>query len=166
MKNLFTVLFIVLTMPLAKSQDHEHNVGVKRGATSAVTYRYLKNPHQPVEFILSLDDPGLKLTVLKESFDPKIIGKSDNLMFVKGYGGHVGYTYRKSYNFFWRTYELPNREFSPFLGVDIYIALEYHVMSIPVIFGIDYNPYFEFSNNQFFRMDLFNLSFNLRYAFN
>jgi hypothetical protein len=88
------------------------------------------------------------------------------LNFLYGFGGHIGFFYSDNYRPFGlsRIY-YPGRRFSPVLGVDAYTGLEYRMESIPIVFGIDYKPFFEFSLYQYFKLQLWDFAFSARYRF-
>jgi hypothetical protein len=77
----------------------------------------------------------------------------------------MGFTNSQSYEHLFRTVYNPDRKFSPLLGLDGYLGMEYHFPGIPVQVGIDYKPFFEFSLYQYFQMSAWDLAFTLKYKF-
>jgi hypothetical protein len=164
MKYLITTL-IVLVSVQAAGQDFSRSVGIRGGINSGVTYRQFLNPELAYEGLLSFRQRGLQFTILREHFRPAMWQVSDGFFFGYGYGGHLGFTNSHTYTFLNRHFHYARRKFSPLIGIDGYLGIEYQFPGIPVQVGLDYKPFLEMSLHQFFRMSAWDVAFSLKYTF-
>ena len=167
MKNLyFLFTFLLLAAPgtPVEAQNITRNAGFRGGQTSGFTLRNYFDESNAIEGILSFRKQGLQVTGLKQFIIPKFHEYSENIFMVWGYGAHAGTTYSNSWDFAASSYYGPKR-FSPVVGIDGYISLEYRIREFPLVVGIDYKPFFELSATRYFSMSLWDLGFCLSYAF-
>jgi hypothetical protein len=64
-----------------------------------------------------------------------------------------------------RTYVLDEKQFTPLLGVDGGVGLEYRFAEFPVVMAVDWRPYFEYSTTQIFSIYLQSVGLSLKYRF-
>ena len=64
-----------------------------------------------------------------------------------------------------RTYELEDFRFTPLLGLDGLIGLEYRFPEFPLLISVDAKPYFEYSTIQIFSIYLQSIGFSIKYRF-
>ena len=107
----------------------------------------------------------MTITVLKEYFQPLSGRVSDNLFFEYGFGAHAGFRNIKKYKVFHRTYILEERTFTPLLGIDGLVGLEYRFPEFPFVISVDAKPYFEYSVIQIFSIYLHSIGVSLKYKF-
>jgi hypothetical protein len=164
---LLTLVGIVLLYPFQQlfAQDASYSVGLRGGATSGITLRQYTKDNNGLEGILSFTSNSFKVTFLKEKYTPSNINFSDHFYFVKGVGGHAGYTNTDHYTFLWHTYyNKGGNTYVPSIGMDAVAGLEYRMVIFPLIFGIDWKPYFEFSTFQIFHMNIWDIGFYAKFS--
>jgi hypothetical protein len=154
----------LLTVPL-KAQHYTRDVGARAGAYPAICYRQYTDDNGYSEVMASLTRNAIRVTYLKEYARPALQRFSPDLAFVYGFGAHSGFNRINQYNILNRTYFYDRYRYSPLLGIDGYLGLEYRFPGLPVIVGIDVKPFFEYSVNQFFTINLFDTSLILKIKF-
>lgn len=159
---IITLLFISVQ---ASGQDFMKSAGIRGGLTSGISFRGYLNPELAYEGLLSFRGNGLQFTVLRQHFEPALWQINDGFFVSYGYGGHLGFTNSHTYWHLFRTVHQENKKFSPLLGLDGYLGIEYHFMGIPVQVGLDYKPFFEFSLYQYFQLSVWDFAFTLKYIF-
>lgn len=157
-----TLLIISLS---ASGQDFMHSAGIRGGISSGLTYRAYLNPELAYEGLMSFRGTGIQFTLLRQKFEPALWQLSDGFFVSYGYGGHIGFTNDYSYEHIFRTVHRPDRQFSPLIGMDGYLGIEYHFPGIPVQVGIDFKPYFEMNLYQWFQMNVWDMAFTMKYKF-
>jgi hypothetical protein len=163
MKNL---VFIILMFSLpVNAQNYFKAAGIRGGISSGFTYRQFLEPDLAYEGLLSFRKGGIQFSVLRQRFQPTHWKISEDFFFVYGYGGHVGFTYTDTYKFIFREYYHSDKRFSPLIGMDGYLGLEYHFPALPVQIGLDYLPFFELSVFEFFQVSIWDIAFNIKYTF-
>ncbi|MCK4919764.1 MAG: hypothetical protein KAS71_01885 [Bacteroidales bacterium] len=167
MKNLFSI--IILSFLLTSSvlgQNILREGGLRGGQTSGFTYRHYINEYLSYESILSFRKSGMQVTLLRQLHEQEsIIDIGYNFHFLYGMGGHAGFFFTDKYSSLGYENYYSQKIFSPVIGIDAYAAIEYHLNSYPLIFGIDYKPFFELSVYQFFNMSIWDTSFTIKYRF-
>ncbi|HEX2394823.1 MAG TPA: hypothetical protein VHI78_05715, partial [Bacteroidales bacterium] len=108
---------------------------------------------------------GAKITILKEHTMPALGHLSENIFFIYGYGAHAGFRYADRYRVLNRTYGLDEYRFMPLLGLDGLVGLEYRFPEFPVMVGLDFKPYFEYSSIQIFNVYLNSIGISIKYRF-
>jgi hypothetical protein len=139
----------LLTVPL-KAQHYTRDVGARAGAYPAICYRQYTDDNGYSEVMASLTRNAIRVTYLKEYARPALQRFSPDLAFVYGFGAHSGFNRINQYNILNRTYFYDRYRYSPLLGI---------------IVGIDVKPFFEYSVNQFFTINLFDTSLILKIKF-
>lgn len=163
MRNLvFLLLFFSLTV---HAQDNFRAAGLRGGYSSGFTYRQHLEPELAYEGLLSFRQGGLQFTVLREHVQPVFLEVSDGLFLTWGYGGHMGFNYTDHYHAMFNEYYYYDKRFSPLIGVDGYVSVEYRIHEVPVQFGLDLKPFFEFSVFEFFRIVPWDFAFTVKYLF-
>lgn len=167
MKYIFTlVLFILIKVSFA--QEAVNSVGVRVGGGNGFSYKYIEDMHLGFEGIAGYRDHGFQLTGLIEQYKPVMTDRIDNLLFFTGFGAHAGYirekeTFCVSENNECVLYE--DYRTHVVGGFDGIVGFEYHFHTVPVGISLDYKPYVEFFGPKFFRIDLWNFAFSVRYNF-
>jgi hypothetical protein len=163
MKKLF-YLILLFSLPAA-AQDYSRAAGLRGGLSSGFTYRQHLEPEIAYEGMLSFRQGGMQFTVLRENIRPAMFEFSDDFFFTFGYGGHLGFNYTDHYIIMFQEYNYYGKRFSPLIGVDGYVGLEYRIPVIPLQVGMDLKPFFEFSMFEFFRLVPWDFAFNIKYIF-
>lgn len=165
--NKFLLIIFVLSLPtVVNSQANIREVGFRTGASAGLTYRQYLSENQSFEVLLSFRNEGLQLTLLRQMHENVLYSFADNFYLLYGYGGHAGYNFTDRFrSAFWNDIYYRNRKLSPLIGADGYAAIEYRIKSIPLTIALDFKPYFEVSLYQYFRLQLWDLGFALKYRF-
>lgn len=166
-KILVLILFNMLIPLLCFSQNFTREAGIRGGVTSGIVYRQFLNEYLSYQGILSFRKNGIQFTLLRQIHEVNpALNLNADFRFLYGYGGHAGIFYSDKYHpFGFKEFYYPERKLSPLIGIDAYAGLEYHLDTYPIVFGVDYKPFFEFSLYQFFRLQIWDLAFNIRYKF-
>ena len=164
MKHLILITLLLLSIPVL-AQEYKRTVGIRAGVNSGVTYRQFIDPTLAYEGILSFRNKGLQVTFLRQRFEPAFWRVSDGFFLTYGYGGHVGFTNTHSYQFLNRNFHYANSKFSPLIGMDGYLGIEYHFPGLPMQVGIDFKPFLELSLYEFYHMSVWDAAFTLKYTF-
>ncbi|MBN1415557.1 MAG: hypothetical protein JW973_10690 [Bacteroidales bacterium] len=158
------VLLFLLSFQL-KAQHYTRDAGFRAGTFSAVCYRQYLNDNKHWEIMAGLKRNAIRVTYMREYVQPALHKHSPNLFFIYGFGVHTGISRMDYYRVFTRTYYYDDYRYSPVIGMDGYLGLEYRFSELPFIIGIDFKPFFEFSTTQFFNLILFDSAFILKYKF-
>ncbi len=158
------ILFSIITCGI-KAQNYTRDCGLRFGETFSVSYRQFFDEGEAMSAMVSVGRRGLSFTVLKEYAQPAFGHFADNITFVYGFGAHAGFRYSDQYIIFNRTYKMDDYRFMPQFGIDGYLALEYAFHEFPFIMGVDFKPYFEYSNIEIFRINLSGFGLNIKYRF-
>jgi hypothetical protein len=145
------------------AQVRNTSVGVRSAYSYGVCFRINSDEKNAAEALLSFRDRGIQFTVLSEKFVPALTRYSDHFILGCGYGGHLGYTRwfsRHEYKDEMISYS--NRS-SPLLGIDAMLSLEYQFFKMPFITGIDFKPFAELGGKHFFRLNLWDFGFTVKY---
>lgn len=165
MKHLLLILISLICMLPCKSQNYTRDAGFRFGGLTSINYRQYNNDTEAFGLMASLTWRSIRLGAMKEYFKPAMMQFSNNINFVYGYGAHVGLIYANSYKLFFKTYHLDEWQLSPLFGIDGLIGLEYNLGDLPVLIGIDFKPFFEFSTTRIFYIFLNDASISLKYKF-
>jgi len=156
---------LIFSFGATHAQDYMKAAGLRGGLTSGLTYRQFLDPELAYEAILSGRLGGLQFTILRQHFQPALWKIADDFFVTYGYGGHVGWTYTNTYHFMFRDYYHEKKKFSPLVGMDGYLGLEYHFPTIPLQAGLDFKPFFEITLYELVRMSVWDVAFTLKYKF-
>ena len=166
MKHLALIAFFTASAFMLNAQNYTREAGIRGGLTSGFTYRQYLSPYLSYQGILSFRQGGSQLTILRQIHEPEPNEFIENLFLVYGFGLHAGFYFTDKYRSIWNyDYYYSHQVFSPVFGINGYIGAEYLFVTVPLIFGVNYKPYFEFSSRQFFDMRLWDLAFSVSYRF-
>ena len=168
MKLLTTTVFIILSTALF-AQIRSTSVGLRAGGVSGISVKYIDDDLRGVEVIAGAQENGFRLVGLVQKYTPIATSRLSNFYMFTGFGAHSGYiryheTHAKTVEdqlYFSNYYKA-----TPIFGGDFIVGVEYHFETIPLLFSVDYKPYFQLFGEHKFRMDLWDLGFTFRYAFN
>ncbi len=163
MRN-FVFLILLFSLPV-HAQNYFRAAGIRGGLSSGFTYRQYLDPELAYEGLLSFRKGGLQLTVLREHIQPALFEFSEDFYFTYGYGAHIGFNYTDNYFFMFHEYYYYKKRFSPLIGLDGCLGIEYRIPTIPIQIGLDFKPFFEFSMFEFFRIVPWDFAFSIKYIF-
>lgn len=167
MKKILLLLFLGAIFQVTFSQNFNREAGIRAGITSGFTYRMYLDDYLSYESILSFRRSGMQVSLLRQIHEEgSFLDQGNKLHFIYGLGGHLGFFFTDRYKSFgYNSLNYPQKKFTPVIGIDAYAAMEYRFDSFPIVLGMDYKPFFEFSMYQFFKMRLWDLAFTLKYRF-
>lgn len=165
MKKLFQLFVFLLFISGLNGQENNYAVGLRGGYTHGVIFRQYLSDNSGYLGIASGFNHEVKFTLIKEVYSKKDLAFFNNVTVVKGFGGHVGINEADNFSIFGQTYKTKNKSVSPVLGIDGLIGAEYKIAGLPIILGLDYKPYFEFSTIKYFNIQIWDVGFYVMYTF-
>jgi len=164
MKHIFFI--ILLCFPIkALAQMEVKEVGIRLGYTSGVTFRVNLEDELSYEGQLGYRDHGGIFTVLRQQHLEMGMDRFGNWDFLYGLGAHIGFYFTDSYRIFFREVYFGHEVFTPVVGFDGYVGIEYQLVEAPVSFGISYQPFVEMSLKQLFGVNFWDFGFTVKYRF-
>ena len=166
MKKLFTIYFILLGT-FVFSQSENTSIGLRGGGVSGFTIKMVDYDLKAFELILGYQKGGVRLVGLIEKLKPIREDRIGGLYIISGIGAHAGYIsyneelYRINGGINYYSYQ---KKYSPIIGADLLIGIEYHFESVPFNISLDYKPYMEFFGEKTFKIDFWDIGFSLRYS--
>lgn len=167
MKRLLLILTIILSAQLGFAQQYEQAIGIRGGRSSGFEYRAYANETLSYKVLLSTRKRGLQLTGMKEFHQHGLFDFSDQLVFIYGFGAHLGFEKWNAYDpndEFYQPYNYQSRT-GPIAGLDGLAAVEYTLRDVPLNFGIEAKPYFNLFGKNFFQLYPFDFAFTIKYLF-
>jgi hypothetical protein len=164
MRSKLLVFGLFLT-GLVNAQNYTRDAGIRLGDYFSATYRQFIEEDEAVEGMLFFGRQGASITILKEYFQPTLGHISEYLYFQYGYGAHLGFRYTDHYKVMNRTYALNEYRFTPLLGINGLVGLEYRFPAFPFVVSVDLKPYFEYSTIQIFSIYLQSAGISIKYKF-
>jgi hypothetical protein len=147
------------------AQNFTRDAGVRLGDFFSATCRQYIEEDQALEGMFFVGRHGMTFTVLKEHFKPALGHISEYLYLQYGYGAHFGFRYADHYKVLNRTYQLEDYKFTPLLGIDGFIGIQYQFPEFPFLVSIDLKPYFEYSTIEIFSIYLQSAGISVKYKF-
>jgi hypothetical protein len=167
MKRFLLSCWLVTSALTLAAQDYEGAVGLRGGVSSGITYKIVLNDERAFEGIFSFRRRGIQLTGLVLNHQPFLFKVSDKIFAYHGMGVHVGYYGRGRcrHNTNSRHECDYSRDFSPSIGIDGMLGVEYRILKIPLILAVDYKPYIDVFGQQFFYSNFYDFAFAAKYTF-
>lgn len=165
MRNFYIIIFLLCLSPAAFSQFYNKEIGIRGGYSSGITFRVNLEESLSYEAQLVYRDYGGMFTVLRQQRTEIGMDRMGNWEFLYGMGLHAGFYFTDTYKIFGKEYYYGRDIFSPVLGMDGYLGIDYRLVDIPMSFGISYQPFVEMSLMQVFGINLWDFGFHVRYMF-
>ena len=169
MKKLyFTIITVFLITSSAAGQYGTRQAGLRLGYRGGIFYQVTQEAgtaEMGYNALLSFNNNGLQITGLKVIYETTISSISDNLYFAWGYGGHAGFIYTDHVEYFGESYYYKGDRFSPLIGADGWLALEYRIREIPLNVSLNLKPFVEITIPAFVRIVPFDFAFSVAYVF-
>ena len=165
MRKLYTIIILLCLSPVAFSQFYNKEVGIRGGYSSGITFRINLEEKLSYEAQLNYRDHGATFTVFRQQHHEIGMDRIGNWEFIYGFGIHAGFYYTDTYKIFYREIYFGKEYFTPVLGMDGYLGIDYKLVDIPMSFGVSYQPYAELSLKQVFGINLWDFGFHVRYMF-
>lgn len=167
MKKLYLTVLVGLIVTTSWAQ-YDRSAGVRLGSSSGFTFKKFIHEEEAFELLLSGRNDGLQLTGTYQFHKPLNFNFSDRFYLNYGAGGHFGYESRRRIlhqtDPFGRQFINDNhKEFT--MGVDGIIGIEYRWLKVPITFGLDIKPYFDFIGMRTARFRFWDSAITARYIF-
>jgi hypothetical protein len=165
MKKIYIIIFLLCLAPAAFAQFYNKEVGLRGGYSSGITFRVNLEESLSYEAQLNYRDRGGIFTVYRQQHIEMGMDRMGNWEFLYGFGLHAGFYYTDTYSILWREIYFGRDIFTPVIGMDGYVGIDYKFVDIPMSFGISFQPYMELSLKQVFGINLWDFGFQVRYMF-
>lgn len=168
MKKGVILLGIILTVLCIRAQELKHEIGLRLGLSSGISYEMHVDQFRAYKGLLSFREGGVQITAMIESTRPLYANFTDKLYYYTGIGAHVGYTrFPPKNRFFGNPFNFSYKygHFAPVMGLDGIIGLEYQLDRSPLSFCIDAKPFLELFGQNIFRLSLFDIGISMKYSF-
>ncbi len=161
----FILLFLGLSAA-ASAQFHSMEAGIRGGYTSGLTFRVNIDADLSYEAQLCYRNQGTIVNMFRLKHKELGMDKHGNWDFIYGLGIHAGFYYTNSYRIFFKEiYYGDNQLFTPVIGVDGYLGIDYNMEMLPLSFGCSFQPHMELSLMQIFGINLWDFGIHVRYKF-
>ena len=164
MRNLYIILLLCFSTS-AFSQYYVKEIGMRGGYTAGITFRVNLDEDLSYEGQLGYRDQGTIFTLIRQQHREMGMDRLGNWDFIYGFGAHAGFYFTDSYRILFRQVYYGRDMFSPVIGFDGYIGIEYKLVDVPVSFGINVQPFMELSLKQLFGINLWDFGVSVKYRF-
>jgi len=164
MRQITIILLLTLSASVF-SQFHTKELGFRGGYSSGITFRANIDETLSYEAQLSYRHEGAIFTMLRLNHLDMGMDKNGNWKFIYGMGVHAGFYFTDSYRIFFKEIYYSQNLFSPVVGVDGYIGIDYLLEYLPISFGISFQPHMEISLRQIFAINLWDFGIHVKYRF-
>ncbi|MBN2485130.1 MAG: hypothetical protein JXB34_04055 [Bacteroidales bacterium] len=164
MRILYAIIFLTLFYFDLSAQNYTRDAGVRFGQGVVGSYRQFYKEEMAVELFGGFLNQGIVFGGMKEHFSDALAHYSGNIRVYYGYGVHTGFNYTNKYRVLNRQYRY-DWKFSPLFGLDGIAGIEYIFPEVPLLVSFDINPSFEFSLNRIFELNVFDITFLIKYRF-
>jgi len=164
MKNILISIITLLSLNTF-GQFYPLEAGGVGGISSGFTFRAYLQEDLSYEALLSFRSQGTQFHLLRQNHQELHLTEDGSINLVYGFGTHLGFYYSDSYTVFFQDINYGRRVFSPVLGADGFVGIEYRFHEIPLSFGLNYKPYMEVSLRQIFGINLWDFGFTFKYRF-
>jgi hypothetical protein len=164
MRNLCIVIFLSLA-PGVFSQYYPREFGVRGGYTAGLAFRVNIEEDLSYEAQLSYRNQGAIFTMFRQNHKELGMDQYGNWEFIYGMGVHFGFYFTDSYRIFLREIHYQQNLFTPVMGVDGYMGVDYRLEYVPLSFGISFQPHMEVSLRQIFAVNLWDFGVHVKYRF-
>lgn len=165
MRNFYITIILLCLSPSVFSQFYNKEVGIRGGYSSGITFRVNLEEDLSYEAQLSYRDNGGIFAMFRQQHREIGIDRLGNWNFIYGFGVHAGFYYTDSYKILFREVYFGREIFTPVLGMDGYVGIDYKLVDIPMSFGVSFQPFMEISLKQIFGINLWDFGFSVRYRF-
>lgn len=164
MRNLYIIIFFCCSTSVF-SQNELKEVGLRGGYSGGFTFRVNLEEYLSYEAQITYRDHGTIFTLIRQQHQEIGMDPFGNWEFIYGFGVHAGFYFTDSYRILFREIYFGREVFTPVVGFDGYLGIEYQLVNAPVTFGFSFQPFMEISLKQVFGINLWDFGFNVRYRF-
>ena len=168
MKRSIILLGLLLMFLIANAQERKHELGLRLGLSSGISYTMHVDQFRAYKGLLSFREGGVQITAMIESSRPLYVNFTDKLYYYTGIGAHVGFTrFQPRRSFFTNPFNFSYSygHFAPVMGLDGIIGIEFRFDRTPLAFAIDAKPFFELFGQSIFRLSVFDIGISMKYSF-
>ena len=165
MRFLFIILLFSLSASAFSQQYYHREIGTRGGYTGGLTFRVNIEEDLSYEAQLCHRNSGLILNMVRQNHLEMGMDRHGNWEFLYGMGVHAGFYFTDSYRIIWKEIYYGNNLFTPVVGVDGYIGIDYQLERVPPSFGVSYQPHMEISLRQIFGINFWDFGIHVRYRF-
>ena len=165
MRKFYTIIFLLCLSTAAFSQFYNKEVGIRGGYSSGITFRINLQENLSYEAQLNYRDNGGIFTIYRQQHLEMGMDRLGNWEFLYGFGIHAGFYYTDTYKILNREIYYGKEIFTPVIGMDGYVGIDYKLVDIPMSFGLSFQPFMELSLKQVFGINLWDFGFHARYMF-
>ena len=159
-------IIILLCLPPALfAQSEIKEVGIRLGYTSGVSFRVNLSEDLSYEGQIGYRDKGAIFKIIRQEHLEIGMDRYGNWDFIYGMGAHTGFYFTDSYKLFFTEVYFGREIFTPVVGFNGYVAIEYRLVDTPVTFGVSYQPFMEISLKQLFGVNFWDFGFSVKYRF-
>ena len=138
---------------------------MRGGYSSGITFRVNLAEDLSYEAQLIYRDHGGILTIIRQKRMEMGMDRLGNWEFLYGFGAHAGFYFTDSYRIIFREVYFGREVFTPVVGMDGYVGIDYRLVDVPISFGVSFQPHMEISLKQVFGINLWDFGFHMRYMF-
>jgi len=165
MRKLYIIILLLSTSASAFSQFFAKEVGIRGGYSGGITFRINLEEDLSYEGQLCYRDQGAIFTVLRQQHTEIGMDRFVNWEFLYGFGVHAGFYFTDSYRILFREIYFGREIFTPVVGMDGYVGIDYKLVDLPMSFGVSFQPHMELSLKQVFGLNLWDFGLHVRYMF-
>ena len=164
MKKLYIIMLLCLSAA-ASAQYEIKEAGIRLGYTSGISFRVNLDEALSYEGQIGYRDKGCIFTVLRQQHLEMGMDRHGTWDFLYGMGAHTGFYFTDSYRVFNQVVYFGREIFTPVIGFDGYVGIEYRLVEAPVSFGVNFQPFMEISLKQLFGVNFWDFGFTVKYRF-
>ena len=165
MRNLYIIILFLCVSPAAFSQFYAKEVGLRGGYSGGITFRVNLEEDLSYEAQLCYRDQGAILTMFRQQHNEMGMDRLGNWEFLYGFGVHAGFYFTDRYKILFREIYFGREIFTPVVGMDGYVGIDYKLVDLPISFGVSFQPHMELSLKQVFGINFWDFGFHARYMF-
>ena len=167
LKIIIAGILLLILKPIT-AQVTENHIGIRGGVNSGIYFQNLVSAgtsEKAFYIMLSASRNDARVTVLHVIYETSLSEITENLFFTWGYGGHAGFVITDHAYFLGEKYQFPYERFRPVAGIDGWAGIEYRFISIPLVIGLNYKPYFEIMVPGMISFEPGDFGFSIAYRF-
>lgn len=166
-KSILLIILIACTLGM-QAQITENHIGFRGGINSGIYYQNIisaGNAEKAFHASLTANNNSFRFTILKLTYEMNLSDLTDNLFLVWGYGGHLGFSFTDHTWFLGRRYQFSHERYRPLAGIDCFGGLEYRVIGMPLVIGLNIKPYAEIMVPGFIKIQPADIGLSAAYRF-
>jgi len=165
MKRKASIIIFLVVSTAAFAQYERFEIGLRGGYSGGVSFRVNLDDDVSYEAQLVYRNQGGIITMYRQKHIEMKMVRTGTWEFLYGMGFHAGFYFTDSYRIFWKEIYYDQNLFTPVVGADGYIGIDYTLEHIPVSFGASFQPHMEISLRQVFGINLWDFGIHVRYKF-